>query len=39
MRIHIIMHNRFYSGGWRWCQAGQSFILFEKRMLDVKKLK
>ena len=39
MWIHIIMHNRFYPGGWRWFQVGQSFKLFRKRMLDVEKLK
>ena len=33
------MPNRFYPGGWKWCQAEQSFKLFRKRMLDVKKLK
>ena len=33
------MHNRFFPGGWRWCQEGQSFKLFRKRMLGVEKLK
>ena len=41
MWIHIIMHNRFYPGGWRWpgVKGGAEFQTVQKVILDVEKLK